>query len=278
MSIQPNHAGIRGIVFDLDGTLVDSNLDITRALNEMLREHHKGPIEPSQVAPLLSEGAFRLVAGVHRIVGLPASDPEVRRNTERYLELYRREPVRDSTLFADAALALQQLWQRGVRLGVCTNKEQQLALQVLDGLGVLAYFTAVVGGDQLPVRKPDPEHLLATVRMLGLTPEQTIYIGDSPVDVECAQRAGVRCGVVDWTAFKIPDEPLPQPAQDARDGLASRPGGSPSFRLRCFMDLVPLTTGTPPELAPMSHAATSTDPAPVSGATAHSDPTAKEER
>ncbi|MFC5826123.1 HAD-IA family hydrolase [Nonomuraea insulae] len=235
MISQHDPNGIRGIVFDLDGTLVDSSVDITRAINAMLSERRKEPLEPSQVAPLLGEGARNLVASIHQIVGLPSGDAELTRDTARYLELYQREPVRDSALFADARQALEHFRERGLRLGVCTNKGQRLALQVLEALDVLPFFTAVVGGDHLPVRKPDPEHLLATVRLLGLGPEQTLFVGDSPIDVECARRAGIHCRVVDW-------------AEIESDGL----------RVRRFMDLAELTAGTPPQDSTTTFPGTST--------------------
>ncbi len=187
-----------GVVFDLDGTLVDSSRDITRAVNRMLAEHRLPLLQPVQVESLLGEGARSLISAVYEILAVPATAERVTEDTARYLEVYAQEPVRDSVLFLDARPALETLSSLGVRMGVCTNKNQDLATRVLAELEVDHFFASVVGGDVLPVRKPDPEHLLTTVRNLGLAAAQTLFVGDSRIDAECAQRADIRCVLVDW--------------------------------------------------------------------------------
>ena len=220
-----------GVIFDLDGTLVDSSHDIAHALNRMLATRGLGTVTAGQVEPLLGEGALSLVGGIHALLDTGADPAQIREDTASYLARYAEEPVRDSLLFRDARPALVALTARGTVLGVCTNKDHDLAVQVLRGLGIADHFGCVVGGDDLPVRKPDPEHLLAAVRALGLTPESVLYVGDSVIDAECAERAGIRCLLVDWA-------------------LTDRP----ETRLHRFMDLVPtsvdplLTTSTAKDL------------------------------
>lgn len=187
-----------GVVFDLDGTLVDSSQDITRAVNTMLTEHRLPPLRSAQVQPLLGEGARSLIAAVYDIIGIEVEGARLSRDTARYLAHYAETPVRDSELYGDARPVLQSLVAEGVRLGVCTNKDQQLAVRVLHELGVGELFSVVVGGDALSVRKPEPEHLLATARGLGVSADQVVFVGDSRIDIECAQRSGVRCVLVDW--------------------------------------------------------------------------------
>jgi phosphoglycolate phosphatase len=187
-----------GVVFDLDGTLVDSGVDITRAINRMLRDHRLPGLVPAQVEPLLGEGARSLVSSVYDILGVPVSPERLSEDTARYLEHYAEEPVHDSVLYRDARPALEQLAAHGVRLGICTNKNEGLAVRVLTELAVDHFFSTVVGGDSLAVRKPEPEHLLTAVRNLDLPAAQTLFVGDSRIDAECARRADVRCLLVDW--------------------------------------------------------------------------------
>ena len=187
-----------GVVFDLDGTLVDSSHDITRAINRMLSGHGLPLLQPSQVEPLLGEGARSLISAVYDILAVPVSPARLTEDTARYLEHYAEEPVQDSVLFRDARSALETLSSLGVQLGVCTNKNQALAVRVLAELEVDHFFSTVVGGDLLEVRKPDPEHLLATVRNLGVPASRTLFVGDSRIDAECARRAEIRCLLVDW--------------------------------------------------------------------------------
>lgn len=186
------------VVFDLDGTLVDSSVDITRAVNRMLADHWLPLVEPAQVEPLLGEGARSLISSVYDILGVSVTGERLSVDTARYLEHYAEEPVQDSVLYHDARPALETLSSHGVRMGVCTNKNEGLAVRVLSELDVGHFFSTVVGGDSLPVRKPEPEHLLSTVRNLEVSAAQTLFVGDSRIDAECARRAEVRCLLVDW--------------------------------------------------------------------------------
>lgn len=195
------------VVFDLDGTLVDSSHDITRAVNAMLAGHGLPGLAPAQVEPLLGEGALSLVAAVYAILGVEVEPERLAQDTAAYLAHYAQEPVRNSVLYRDARSALDELSRRGVALGVCTNKNTGLAVRVLTELGVDHVFAAVVGGDALPVRKPDPQHLLATVTAIGAQPARTVFVGDSRIDAECGRRAGITSVLVDWG---VPDALCPR--------------------------------------------------------------------
>jgi phosphoglycolate phosphatase len=205
----PTTADLTGwaVVFDLDGTLVDSSHDITRAVNAMLTGHGLPGLAPAQVEPLLGEGARSLVEAVYAILGVEVGPDRLSEDTATYLAHYAREPVKDSVLYLDARPALDELRRRGVALGVCTNKNTDLAVRVLTELGVDHVFAAVVGGDALPVRKPDPEHLLATVTAIGGQPARTVFVGDSRIDAECGRRAGITSVLVDWG---VPDALCPR--------------------------------------------------------------------
>ncbi|MGK9167286.1 HAD-IA family hydrolase [Inquilinus limosus] len=196
---------MKAAIFDLDGTLVDSAPDITHAVNRMLADRGAPAQEVSFIETLVGEGARALVAKLHRALDLPAED--VDRDTRIYLDYYAARPVAESRLYADAATALPALRAAGIRLGVCTNKPQALAEQVLDRLGLLAHLSAVVGADTTPHVKPDPRPLLHTLDALGAAPGEAVYVGDTGIDLACARAAGVPCRIVDWgTGRAVPVE------------------------------------------------------------------------
>lgn len=189
---------VAGVVFDLDGTLVDSAPDIAESLNQVLAAHDVGPQSVEFVEQFIGEGSFGLVANLYRALGVEATPARIQTDVEDYLALYRATPVKHSTLFSDAAKAIPALRAAGLRLGVCTNKAQHLAEAVLRHFGLHDYFDAIVGGDVLDERKPAPEHLLETLRRMNVDPEEAIFIGDTPIDAECGRRANVRCLIVNW--------------------------------------------------------------------------------
>jgi phosphoglycolate phosphatase len=195
------------LVFDLDGTLVDSSIDITRAVNRMLAERGEERVRRDDVVPLLGEGATSLVAKVLSLTTTTTTTTDatpdedlVAECTRRYLDFYAEVPVRDSTLYPAVAETLAGLGEAGVRMGICTNKGEALAVEVLEQLGVLAHFDCVVGGDSLPVRKPDPEPLLTAVRGVDGEPSRSALVGDSDIDRECALRAEVPFYLVPWAS------------------------------------------------------------------------------
>jgi phosphoglycolate phosphatase len=198
-------APVAGIVFDLDGTLIDSAADIARGVNAMLAEHGL-PAQPVAVVErYIGEGTRALVAGVYEGMGVAVSDERLDADTATYLAHYAAHPVVDSALYHDAREALQALRAAGVVLGACTNKSQHMAEVVLDALGLTDLLGVVVGGDVLPVRKPEPGHLLETLRRMGVAPERAVFVGDTVFDVDCARRAGVACVLVGWAAPGVGD-------------------------------------------------------------------------
>jgi len=187
---------MKAAIFDLDGTLVDSAPDITHAINRLLADRGAPPQEVSFVETFIGEGARTLVAKLYAALGLAPGD--LGREVAAYLSYYRERPVADSKLYADAAAALPALQAAGIRLGVCTNKQQELAEMVLDRFGLLNSMSVVVGADTTPYNKPDPRPLLHALDSLGVGAEDAVYIGDTQIDLACARAAGVRCRIVDW--------------------------------------------------------------------------------
>lgn len=202
---------VDAVVFDLDGTLVDTAPDITSAVNRLLATHGLPPQTVRFVEGFIGEGSFGLIDKLYKALGLSFGTARVSADVESYLETYKRHPVEKATLYADALAAIPALHAAGIKLGVCTNKAQQLAQAVLDHFGLARYITAVVGGDMLSQRKPHPRHLLATLEQMGVRAEHTLYVGDTRIDAECAAGAQVRCLIVNWGTG--PSVPV---AEDAR--------------------------------------------------------------
>lgn len=171
------------MLFDLDGTLVDSAPSIARSLNLAL-----GTTLPVEVVrTLIGDGAVVLVERALRAAGLPP-DPEA---PGRFLRTYAAEGIRGTTALPGAHAVLAQLPTQGWRLGLVTNKPMVPTRQLLEGFGWAGSFGVVIAGDSLPQRKPRPEPLWAALDALGVPPSQAVMVGDSGNDAQAARAAGV---------------------------------------------------------------------------------------
>jgi phosphoglycolate phosphatase len=184
------------VVFDLDGTLVDTGADIAAAVNRTLADDGREPRPQAEIEGLTGLGAEVLIERVYAAAGGPPADR--REATERYVAHYAANPADYAAPFADAREALAGLHARGVALAVCTNKHTSLARAVLAATGLDGLLGAVIGADAVSRPKPDPEHLRAAMHAVGADPGRTLYVGDNEVDVQTARAAGVRCAIVAW--------------------------------------------------------------------------------
>jgi len=174
------------VVFDLDGTLVDSLPALRVAVNLVLAELGRRPLSQVEVRGFVGEGLDRLLSQALAATGA-ALDLEPLR--DRWLVVYRETLAEGTTAFPGAEDLLRDLRAAGCRLGLCTNKPQEPAEEILALLGWSELFDAVVGADQVPNRKPAPEHLQQTLAAMG--EGRAAYVGDSATDVETARGAGV---------------------------------------------------------------------------------------
>ena len=199
------------VVFDLDGTLIDSAPDLQAALNETLREIGKKPLPQEAVRRMIGDGTAMLVAR-----GLAASGVAAEALAEclpRFLALYEADPVRHTRLYPGVPQVLAQLVAEGRRLAICTNKPQTATLAVLRGLDLDGFFAAVVGGDALAVKKPDPGHVLGAIAALGVAPEHAVMVGDNENDVAAGKGAGVPVVLVRYGYARVPLAELPADIQ-----------------------------------------------------------------
>ena len=174
------------IVFDLDGTLVDSLPGIVAAANRLLETEGLAPLPQSQIAGFVGLGERVFLQRLIAATGLEPTGFDAL--LQRFLPIYE-EASQGTPLFPGVAEMLANLSELGVPMGICTNKPSGPLKHVLDGLGIAPMFGAIVAGDSLPVRKPDPAPLFLAFEQLGAT--RGLYVGDSETDAETAQRAGV---------------------------------------------------------------------------------------
>jgi phosphoglycolate phosphatase len=178
------------IVFDLDGTLVDSRRDLANAANALITELGGAPLAEATVAAMVGEGAAVLVRRALATTGL---DPETAGALTRFLDLYD-ERLLEHTRPYDGIIEVLQSLRGRVPLAVLTNKPQAATDRLLAGLRLAPYFRDVIGGDTPLGRKPGPAGLLELARRARVSPSETVLVGDSPIDLETARAAG--CGVV----------------------------------------------------------------------------------
>lgn len=181
----------RAVVFDLDGTLVDTAPDLANAMNWVLQSEGVAPLPIDTVRPLVGRGARILLSRGFTASSVTLTDTELDRLLPRFLTYYGDHVAEQSTIFPGVVTALEALAAADVRLAVCTNKPIGLAESLLDALGLTRHFQIMLGGDSLDVRKPDPRHLLETVSRLGLAPADSIMVGDSETDIKAARGAAV---------------------------------------------------------------------------------------
>ena len=177
------------LVFDLDGTLVDSVPDLTNALNVVLSERGYAPLARSDVAPMVGDGVPVLVARAFAARGGDAA--EAAEALPRYTQIYEANATVLTRPYPGVRDTIEALRRRGYRTAVCTNKPQQATMAVLEGLDLAGLFDAVAGGDRYPVRKPDPGHLLGLIGELGGSAGCAAMIGDSENDAAVAHAAAV---------------------------------------------------------------------------------------
>jgi len=180
------------VVFDLDGTLIDSRLDLAESTNEMLGTYGAAALPVDRVAMMVGEGARVLVERALAAAGLHPAEPDA---LKRFLEIYGRRLLNHTRPYEGIPEAVAQL-RRAHQLAVLTNKPEAPTRRLLEAFGLASFFPRVIGGDSAFARKPDPASMHALMKEHGTTPASTWLVGDSMIDVRTARNAGVKLCVV----------------------------------------------------------------------------------
>jgi phosphoglycolate phosphatase len=194
------------LLFDLDGTLIDSAPDLCAAINAMLRERGCSPLSLPQVRRMIGDGVPTLVSRALSASGVDPADTATA--LPRFLELYEADAVRLTRPYPAVTETLAALRRRGYRMAVCTNKPQQATMTVLEGLGLLALFDGIAGGDRFAVRKPDPGHLLRLIAALGGRADAAAMIGDNENDAAAAHAARLPLVLMRYGYARVDPESL----------------------------------------------------------------------
>lgn len=189
---------LRGVIFDLDGTLVDSAPDLRNALNAFLAARNRRPLTLAETKAAIGDGAVKLVERALRLTGDCPTGDTLLDETRAYIAIYRTIVADPSQLYPDVLTTLMALRQKSIALGLCTNKPESATRKLLDELALAPYFSGVAGGDTFPTHKPDPAHLHGVITQMGLTPDGCVMVGDSPNDLAAAHGLQVPCILVDY--------------------------------------------------------------------------------
>ena len=199
-ALSDNHrlAGIRALIFDLDGTLIDSKLDLALAVNAARAHMNLPPLEHEEIFGYVGQGAPMLI---RQSLGSLGTDENVERALRYFLDYYRAHMLDNTLTYPGVREALEELDRRAqgngpLQMAVLTNKPVRFSKLILDGLEMSRYFQFVYGGNSFERKKPDPIGVEVLLRDFGRTPQEALMVGDSEIDIQTARNAGIwACGV-----------------------------------------------------------------------------------
>ena len=186
-------SSVRALIFDLDGTLIDSKQDLIHSVNAMLRELGRQELAEETISGYIGHGAPRLVA---RALGNGSTEEERQRALQFFLSYYELHKMDTTCAYPGVAETLEKL--ASIPMAVLTNKPVRISVRILDEMGLAKYFRAVYGGNSFETKKPDPLGAKTILRELGAEPGEALLVGDSEVDVQTARNAGMLAAAVNY--------------------------------------------------------------------------------
>lgn len=195
---------IRSAIFDLDGTLAHTAPDLIGAANDLMAVEGLPPMPISAAEQTAGFGAKALIRKGFDLANERYDDARVDALYQPFLDRYAERIADDSRLYEGVEAVLTTLADGGWRLGICTNKPEFLAVELMTRLGVLNRFGALIGADTLPVRKPDPRHIHETIERIGGDARYAVMIGDTDTDLKAARNAEVPCILTSFGYSHIP--------------------------------------------------------------------------
>lgn len=192
------------VIFDLDGTLVDSAHDLLATLNVLFSKRGHREIKLEEVKTVIGHGAKAMIRDAGALTGLSLSETEVEELFLEYLEYYGANLAVHTRPLKGAVEVLEACQKAGIAMAVCTNKLESLSLKLLDELDLAKFFQTVIASDTLSTMKPDPAGVNAILKAANCPPEKALFVGDSETDLKAARNAGVTCVLVDVGYTKVP--------------------------------------------------------------------------
>jgi len=184
---------VRALIFDLDGTLIDSRQDLIHSVNAMLRELGRKELAAATISGYIGHGAPQLVASA---LGDGCSEKERQHALQFFLSYYEDHKMDTTHAYPGVAETLQQL--ANMPIAVLTNKPVRISVRILEQMGLSKYFRAIYGGNSFETKKPDPLGARTILRDLGAEPQEALLVGDSEVDVQTARNAGTLSAAVNY--------------------------------------------------------------------------------
>ena len=178
------------VVFDLDGTLVDSYAALADAVNFARREHGLGDLHTSRIKEFVGDGLEKLLQRAFEITDVPSTVQTA------FESRYDAICCQESRVLDDVEATLAALSESGVTMAVCTNKPTNFSQKILEALDLARHFRAIVGPDLAGARKPEARHVLDTLERAGCGAERALFVGDMPVDIQAARNSGIDVAVV----------------------------------------------------------------------------------
>jgi phosphoglycolate phosphatase len=213
-----NHAklnGVRALIFDLDGTLIDSKGDLIQSVNAMLEEVGRAKLTAETISGYIGHGAPTLVA---RALGGTPMEEEKQRALEFFLKHYEEHKLDSTCAYQGVEMTLARLHGEGLSMAVLTNKPVRISVRILEALGLAKYFRSIYGGNSFKTKKPDPLGANMILGEFGATPREAVVIGDSEVDVQTARNAETFAAAVNY-GFGVHDREM-YPADVYLDAMA----------------------------------------------------------
>jgi len=186
------------VIYDLDGTLIDSARDMCVAVSSVLADHGLPPISDEEARLFMGEGSKMTMRRAFARNGRTLDEAAASAVTREFVRYYEQDPVRYTTAFDGVAEIVKRLDRLGLRQGVCTNKFEKSARMILKGLSLMPPIADVAGADTFTVRKPDPGHILQLIDKIGGDRARAVMVGDSIHDVEAAHGGGLPAVLVSW--------------------------------------------------------------------------------
>jgi phosphoglycolate phosphatase len=186
------------VIYDLDGTLIDSAKDMQVAVSRVLADHGLPAVTEDDVRIFMGQGSKVTMNKAFTKYGKTLDDEALSAVTKEFVRYYEADPVSHTSAFAGVSEVVQGFAKLGLKQGVCTNKFERPSRMILEHLKLMPPITDLAGADTFPVRKPDPRHILMLIERMGRTPDKAVMVGDSIHDVEAAHAAGLPAVLVSW--------------------------------------------------------------------------------